>query len=193
VLEAEVKVRLTEDGVDSLHARLDALGATPLGEHLQVDTYFAHPVRDFQATDEALRLRIDGARVLITYKGPKLDPPRKTREEIEFALGTGVDAQTAATLLERLGFRAVASVRKQRTDFALGRSPGATVVSIDCVDGLGSFCEIEVPASDPAAARTVLEAELARLDLGGATPIAESYLELLLAAQRSDLRSSSAR
>jgi len=193
MLEAEVKVRLTAGAVDVLRARLDALGATALGEHRQVDIYFAHPGRDFRATDEALRLRADGERLLITYKGPKLDPPRKTREEIELALAPAVDAQAATTLLERLGFHVVASVCKRRIDFALERSPGVTVVSIDSVDGLGSFCEIEVPASDPAVARSVLEAELARLDLAGATPIAESYLELLLTAQRSDLRSSSAR
>ncbi|HYC21989.1 MAG TPA: class IV adenylate cyclase [Candidatus Bathyarchaeia archaeon] len=179
MLEAEIKLRLEPADVAALSERLVALGASALGTHLQVDTYFSHPTRDFATTDEALRLRCDGGRLSITYKGPKLDPPRKTREEIEFPLVASIE--TATAMLERLGFRPTATVRKERTDFLLAEG---TQVSIDRVGELGCFCELEVAADDVRTGREALEASLHRLGLDGHRPIAESYLELLLAARR---------
>ncbi len=184
MLEAEVKLSLDDDARTQLVARLADLGALPAGEHEQVDAYWAHPTRDFAATDEALRLRLDDGRLRITYKGRKLDPPLKTREEIEFELAT--DVATASRLLERLGFRPVATVRKRRVEFRLAGKGGddAVTVCLDDVDGLGTFCEVESLASTSVeAGRRTLEVALARLGLSGRRPLATSYLELLLARE----------
>jgi len=182
LLEAEVKLALEGDRHARLLARLAELGAVAGPEHLQSDVYLAHPSRDFAATDEALRLRHDGDELRVTWKGPKLDPPRKTREEIEFALAT--DGDTAALLFERLGFRAVATVAKRRVEWRLPGPDDAVVVSIDDVEGLGRFCEVEVAAEDVASGRRALDGALRRLGLADAAPIAESYLELLLRRAR---------
>jgi len=176
MLEAEVKIRLDAARKERLLASLQAMGALLIGEHRQEDEYFAHPSRDFLASDEALRLRESGGRLRITYKGPKLDPPRKTREEIEFALET--DRENAADLLDRLGFRAIARVRKLRREHRLPDEP-PTVVCVDEVEGLGSFCEIEVEAESVEAGRARLASRLVKLGLDDLPPIAESYLELL--------------
>lgn len=176
MLEAEIKLPLGAQDEARLRERLAALGALPVATHQQADSYFAHPVRDFRTTDEALRLRLDDGELRVTYKGPKLDPPRKTREEIEFALGT--DLALASTLLERLGFRAVAVVRKRRTEWHVrARLPGT--ISIDEVDGLGTYCEVEVSAATVDEGRAALLELQQRLGLDHLTPIAESYLELL--------------
>jgi adenylate cyclase class 2 len=177
MLEAEVKLALDADAARALHERLAALRARRLGEHVQVDTYFAHPVRDFRATDEALRLRLDDDRLRITYKGPKLDPPRKTREEIELGLDTDID--TASALLTRLGFTSVARVEKRRVEYEL---PAArkVIVAVDDVQQLGCFCEIEVEARDVVEGREALDESVRRLGLAHLAPIPESYLELLL-------------
>jgi adenylate cyclase, class 2 len=178
MLEAEVKLKLDDEARNRLTERLEARGARLLGESRQCDEYYAHPGRDFSQTDEALRLReVDGA-LRITYKGPKLDPPRKTREEIEFTLCT--DRDVAARLLARLGFDAVSCVRKRRKEFRLPDGPD-TLVCIDHVDGLGWFCEIEVEAETVEEGRERLTARLAELALADLEPIAQSYLELLLA------------
>jgi adenylate cyclase class 2 len=178
VLEAEVKLRLDAAARARLLARLEAAGARLLGEVRQVDEYFAHPVRDFASTDEALRLREYGGAVRITYKGPKLDPPRKTREEIELPFGS--DRESAARLLDRLGFTAVARVTKLRRELRLA-DPPPTLVCLDEVEGLGSFCEVEVEAESVAAGRERLAARLAELGLDALPAIPESYLEMLLA------------
>lgn len=176
MLEAEVKLALGAADAAALRARIAALAAAPAATHHQIDTYLAHPGRDFRGSDEALRLRSEDGALRVTYKGPRLDPPRKTREEIEFALGT--DHATASTLLERLGFRAAAEVRKTRLEWTL-HDGYAVTVCIDEVDGLGTYCEIEVEAADVAQGRLRLEATQARLGLAHLAPIAASYLELL--------------
>jgi len=176
MLEAEIKLPLAAPDEARLRERLAALGAAPAVTHDQADSYFAHPGRDFRQTDEALRLRLDDGVLRITYKGPKLDPPRKTREEIEFTLEAGLDLAT--TLLERLGFRAAAVVRKRRAEWHV---PGAypALVSIDEVEGLGTYCEVEVSATTVEEGRTALIGLQRQLALDHLSPIAESYLELL--------------
>lgn len=178
MLEAEIKLRIDEEGADRLQRRLLQLGADTRAALEQRDLYLAHPSRNFAETDEALRLRLDDGGLRITYKGPKLDPPRKTREEIEFPLGTKIE--TAAALLERLGFVPVAEVVKERQEFVLSGPPQA-VVSLDRIEGLGSFCEIEVEAGSVEDGRARLDDLSGRLGLADRPPIAESYLELLLA------------
>jgi adenylate cyclase class 2 len=176
MLEAEVKLALAPEDAAGLRARLVTLGARELGSRRQVDTYFAHPVRDFGASDEALRLRSEDRTLRVAYKGAKLDPPRKTREEIEFALAT--DHATASRLLERLGFRRAGEVRKHRDEWELADPPGVTV-ALDDVEGLGTFCEIEVGAEDVAEGRRRILAAQERLALAHLAPIPQSYLELL--------------
>ena len=176
MLEAEIKLALDAADEARLRERLAALGATRAATHRQADTYFAHPVRDFRRTDEALRLRLDDDVLRVTYKGPKLDPPRKTREEIEFPIDA--DLGVATTLLERLGFRAAAAVRKRRVEWLLP-GPLPATISIDDVEGLGTYCEVEVSAATVEEGRSALADLQRRLGLDHLSPIADSYLELL--------------
>ena len=86
----------------------------------EIDLYFAHPPRDFARTDEALRLRRKGEANYITYKGPKIDATTKTRREIELPLAAGPESLASWTaLLEAVGFRPVAEVRKSRRKAAI--------------------------------------------------------------------------
>lgn len=174
--------------VDSLAVIAQALGernvsiAAPRAE---VDLYFAHPQRDFAKTDEALRLRRIGLTNRITYKGPKLDAQTKTRQEIELDLGEGEAAfEQWKALLEALGFRPVAHVHKRRRKAHLTWQFRQVEVSLDEVEGVGTFVELETMAGqdDLDAARRAI-ADLAR-QLGLSQTERRSYLELLLDSQR---------
>ena len=111
----EVEQKYPVADLEALVPRIDALGAEISEPRVEVDLYFAHPVRDFAATDEALRLRACAGEVRITYKGPKLDQATKTRREIELPLGSAATTLDEwRGLLEVLGFRPVAEVRKTR-------------------------------------------------------------------------------
>jgi adenylate cyclase class 2 len=181
MLEIEVKYLPTD--IPMLRARLAALQATPQAPRTEADRYFNAPDRDFAVTGEAFRLRQVGDQNLVTWKGPKLDRQTKTREEIEIPFAAGPEpAADLAKLLTRLGYREVGAVRKQREVFALSRDGFAATVSIDTVEGLGVFAEVEIVAA-PAEferAKAVVLALAGEVGLEQVEP--RSYLTMKLAA-----------
>ena len=180
--EVERKYRIAD--LAPLLARLAQLGAEPGEPESQLDCYYAHPARDFAETDEALRLRRAGAANRITYKGPKVGAEGKTRRELELALPPGDDALADfGRLLEALGFRPVATVQKRRRKAHLAWQGQTVEVSLDEVQGLGTFVEFELSADDD----RVPQAEAALTSLAATLPLGQSerrsYLELLLEAR----------
>ena len=137
--------------------------------------------RDFAATDEALRLRLTGLQGSITYKGPKIDAVTKTRREIELPLGELREGTTGwRELLEALGFRPVAEVRKLRRKAFVSWQDRRIEISLDVVEQVGTFVELELMAGPPdlAAAKACIAALADRLGLTRSER--RSYLELLL-------------
>lgn len=183
-IEIEVKVHVPPHDEAPLRARL----GEPERTEDHADIYYQHPSRDFQASDEALRLSARGSRVELTYKGPRLHPRPNAkpdssrgsaaRREIVLHLG---EEGAARDLLEVLGFRPVAEVRKRRDLFHVD----GFEVSLDTVPLLGVYLEVErvVPDDeDRAVHEEAAEALLKRWGLEGEKE-RRSYLELLLAAQ----------
>ncbi len=180
----EVEVKYAGAYFADLERRLRDWGAHEEPSRTDADHYFNAPDRDFAATDEALRLRRIGERNFVTYKGPKRDAQTKTRTEVEVPLAPGSQpADDFARLLVHLGYRPVAVVRKARRLFHLRRGGFVVEVTLDDVEGVGRFAELEIQAPDEEldAARTVLLQTAA--DLGLSTGERRSYLELLLAAR----------
>jgi adenylate cyclase class 2 len=150
------------------------------------DHYFNAPDRDFAQTDEALRLRRVGSANYLTYKGPKKDPQTKTRLEVEVPLAPGHESAQALTLLlERLGYRPVAVVEKERRVLELSKGGFSLTVCLDEVKNVGRFVELEilVPDDQQDSARKVILATAAELGLDQSER--RSYLELLLANKSS--------
>ena len=152
----------------------------------EVDHYFNAPDRDFGRTDEAFRLRCIGAQNRMTYKGPKHAGPAKTRTEIEIAIEPGAHAaEQFRQLVQHLGYRPTAIVKKRRTVFDFARDGFALQACCDEVETLGRFVEIEIvaePAQQQRAEAVVLE--VAR-ELGLPASEQRSYLEMVLAKQSS--------
>jgi adenylate cyclase class 2 len=178
----EVEMKFPAGDRATLETRLAELGATIAALQSERDVYFAHPARDFAATDEALRIRRKGSANFITYKGPKIDATTKTRREIDLPLPPGEQtAQAWTDLLEALGFTAVGEVCKSRRKARVDWQGRSVEVSLDQVDGLGVYVELELIAEadglDAARANIVSLAEA--LGLKGSER--RSYLELLRA------------
>ncbi len=152
----------------------------------EADHYFNAPDRDFARTDEAFRLRCIGERNRITYKGPKQAGPAKTRTEIEIGIEPGAHAaEQFRQLVQHLGYRPTAVVKKRRTVHDFERDGFALQVCCDEVETLGRFVEIEIVAEPEKKQRA--EAILLDVahDLGLTTSERRSYLEMVLAKQRS--------
>ncbi|MEM1619989.1 MAG: class IV adenylate cyclase, partial [Fervidicoccaceae archaeon] len=168
-VEREIKVKLDQLDLAKLREWLNDR-CVPLGEEVQVDTYFRHPCRDFEVTDEALRLRKRGGadQAELCYKGPRSVGGElvKAREEIEVSVKS---ASELSRILVRLGFEPVAEVVKEREIFDCGNF----ITYLDHIEELGDFAEFE--------ARGVEQAELVKLLKNfGLLEKAESrtYLEL---------------
>jgi adenylate cyclase class 2 len=172
--EVELKVRASHDAV---RGRLIELDAEARGVVEQTDTYYDHPERDFAETDEALRLRRETSggdtETSVAYKGPLLEAQSKTREELETGV---VDGETMAGILGALGFDPAETVEKIRERF---HCRGYTV-TLDSVDGLGEFVEVEREAEDVDPAREGAIELLEELGLDPTEQIRTSYLGLLL-------------
>lgn len=152
---------------------------TFMRKEVHEDIYFNHPCRDFSETDEALRIRIKRFNghfeAFLTYKGPKIDNLSKSRKEIEVSIE---DVDTYLELLSLLGFREVLTVKKTREKYYVEK--GVTV-TLDEVEGLGKFVEIEKLAKD----EKEVQREVPRLmeilkSLGIEKFERKSYLELLM-------------
>lgn len=182
MLEVEMKFPVPDfAAVEAVLGRWNAEAGPPREE---ADHYFNAPDRDFARTDEALRLRRIGEENFVTYKGPKRDLQTKTRTEVEVPLAPGeTAAEGFIQVLTHLGYRAVAVVRKRRRKYHLQRDGFPVEVSLDEVDGVGRFIELEIVAPE-----TALDpARDAVLRLAGEMGLKDSerrsYLQLLLTAR----------
>lgn len=172
LIEFEVKAPVPASALAALRASLGA----PRRVEEHADVYYAHPARDFAATDEALRLSLRGGRADLTYKGPKLDAASKARREVVLPVR---DAAAARALLDALGFRPVREVRKTRALF----ERGGFEVALDDVPGLGVFVELERQLPDDADRAGAQREAMALLASWGLRETERrSYLELLLGA-----------
>ncbi len=176
-LEVEAKLVLPSCNIlGEVEEKVVRLGGSLVFEGVEEDYYMNHPCRDFRSTDEALRIRVRGGHVEVTYKGPKrLVAGSKAREEVSIVVGSGVEA--VLRLFERLGFRRVAVVRKRRRCYRVGD----VLVLLDDVEGLGCFVEVEyagVGGLSEAGRR--VEEVIRLLGLEGVQRTTRSYLEMLL-------------
>ncbi|MDK2914035.1 MAG: adenylate cyclase, class 2 [Thermococcaceae archaeon] len=143
------------------------------------DTYYQHPCRDFSKTDEALRIRLrkfnGHFEAFLTYKGPKMDGSSKTREEVEVQL---TDPDEHSRILEKLGFVEVLTVHKVREKYYVEKG---VVITLDEIEGLGKFVEIETLVEDEESIPGAVEKLKGILEsLGVRRFERRSYLELLL-------------
>ena len=178
----EIEMKFPVNDFDAVRQRLESWNATARPTIEEADHYFNAPDRDFAQTDEAFRLRCIGSANRVTYKGPKQGGPTKTRTEIEFGLDPGPDiAGQFRCIVQCLGYRPTAVVKKRRTIHEFARDGFAMQACLDEVESLGRFVEIEIMAEpdQKQRARAVLLQVVSELGLPASEP--RSYLEMVLA------------
>ncbi len=170
MLEIEVKARADHQKAKEL---LSEIGAKPIGVQHQRDTYYNAPHRNFENTDEALRIRSVNGRSVMTYKGKKLDSVSKTREEFE----TQVDGGNTRSILLALGFHESGVVSKSREIFKYKDM----IICLDNVQGIGEFIEVEkMSDSGIESNREQIFRLLEKFGIEEKDSIRKSYLEMVL-------------
>jgi len=163
-LEREVK--LTFESADAARAAVLATGATPLhGRRLQEDCLLDTTNDDLRRRRSALRVRQDGGRCILTFKGPVQPAAMKVREEIETIVGDGT---LLMKMLGELGFHVWFRYEKYREEFALEDC----IIAIDETP-VGVFVEIEGGACG-------IDTAAQRLGRGPGDYLLESYRSLFV-------------
>ena len=174
MIEVEMKAKIDDSA--KVTSKLLEHRCVYVDTRIQRDTYYNRNDRDFAITDEALRIRENGEKSVITYKGPKIDNRSKSRTEIELIID---DPAAAGEILTALGCVEVSTVTKTRHNYRFSRY----TISIDNVSGLGDYLEIETSASYEHEVPSKVD-EMIRLlnDFGirQEATITQSYLEMLL-------------
>jgi adenylate cyclase class 2 len=133
-LEREIKLRF--DSADEARERILALGATPLhGRRLQEDALLDTEDEMLRRQRATLRVRSEGGKSLLTFKGPTLPGVVKVREEHETVVADGA---ALLAILEALGLHIWFRYEKYREEF----SGDDIVLAVDETP-MGVFVEIE--------------------------------------------------
>jgi adenylate cyclase class 2 len=166
-IEREIKLRFGSP--DEARLAIGRAGATPLrGRRLQEDVLLDTDDELLRRQRCVLRVRNEGHRSLLTFKGPSIPGLVKIREELETVVG---DADMMLHVFERLGFHIWFRYQKYREEFAHEE----VVVAVDDTP-IGTFVEIE--GTEPGIA-----AMADALGRGPADYILDSYHRLFLASR----------
>ena len=175
MLEFELKVRIPS--LDPVRKQLIGHNARFCGRIHEHDIYYNAPHRDFGVTDEAIRVRYTNDNAVVTYKGAKIKTSAlKAREELNMVVDSGAVFEQ---MLDRLGFTRTAEVNKWRENYRLFEA----AITLDEVENLGTFIEIEILSADENSNPTARIEEIAKEVGVFGEPILASYLELLLSKQ----------
>lgn len=146
-VEREVKLQFVS--ADEARAAILAAGATPVhGRRLQEDCLLDDEEESLRRRRCVLRIRTEGGKSRLTFKGPVQPSSVKMREEYETVVGDGAVLQR---VLEELGLHVWFRYEKYREEFALED----VVLTIDETP-VGVFVEVEGTEPGIAAAAKAL-------------------------------------
>ena len=132
----EREIKLCFESADEARAKALALGVTPLrGRRLQEDALLDTDDEQLRRRRCVLRVRKEGGKSLLTFKGPVQPGLMKLREEHETVVA---DGEVLLTMLEQLGLHVWFRYEKYREEF----SADDVVIAIDETP-MGTFVELE--------------------------------------------------
>jgi len=102
------------------------------------DQLYDGPGHALVSTGRTLRIRRDGSRGILTFKGPGQAGPVKIREEIETEVH---DVAALERIVGALGYTPFFRAQKYREDYDI-QMPGAAHIALDDTP-IGTFVEIE--------------------------------------------------
>lgn len=141
----EIEVKILEINAEAITQRLLALGATKAFDGLMLAQFYDFEDRRILANGEVLRVRLEGAETVMTYKKPISKGEAKIMEEHESRVESPSHIQP---ILQAMGLQIVKETRKHRTEFIL---PDGHVVIDDYQGALAAipvFLEIESPTQE---------------------------------------------
>jgi adenylate cyclase class 2 len=175
IFEIEYKGRIDFEDIEEIRDRLHKNGFSFVEKVFQEDIYFDTARERFKKGDEALRIRKEGEKAYLTYKNKRIGKGLKAREEIEFPFSPSYVSQLSS-ILNKLEIYEVAILKKEREFY----KKKDIVFSLDYIEGLGYFVEIEKKSSDIEKAWEEINQIKAIILPKTVKDIEKTYLELYL-------------
>ncbi len=168
-IETEVKIPVADWNADFARARMADAGLhITVPRVFETNVVYDTPEQAIRGAGMLLRLRNVGEHNILTWKGPVVDGPHKSRPELEL----GFDSfHTMHQILGHLGYQTYFRYEKYRTEFG-AQTAGGTVTFDETP--IGNFLELE--GSGPWIDEMAL-----RLGFTAADYVLESYGRLYLA------------
>ena len=141
-VETEVKIRISEFG--QFQEKLEHCGfRLQAARQFESNSLYDTADQALRRNGAILRLRQSGKKSVVTWKGPGIDGPFKSRAELE----TAVDSlDIMRQILERLGYQHAFRYEKFRTEYVEAGVPEAGVLTLDETP-IGNFLELEGPGN----------------------------------------------
>ena len=148
--------------------KLKNLGFTKTSTVYQKDTYFLAPNWPDDYSDEMMRIREEGGRYFLAYKGPRGEGPFRIKPKIEFEVKPSLK-----NALRLLGYKEIISFDKKRERFS---NQSLEVVFDEFMNG----CHfLEFRTANPEGESEILQ-YLTRLGINPRFVTQKSYLEIML-------------
>lgn len=167
-IETEVKIHVPDASYSSIADLLASLGLAISESRLfEANLVYDTPGQTIRNAEMLLRLRAVGKRNILTWKGPSIPGPHKSRPELEVRF----DAfDTLSQILQHLGYRVQFRYEKYRTEFS---APGYGTVTFDETP-IGNYLELEGKPE-------WIDETASKLGFGRSDYVLESYSKLYLA------------
>lgn len=170
-IETEVKISIDRETSSLITGRLHAAGLkVSSGRRFESNTIYDTKGQTLRSGGMLLRLRRSGGCCKLTWKGPAVPGPHKSRPELETTVES---CEILDAILLQLGFAPSFHYEKYRTEFA---ENGIGVVMLDETP-IGDFLELEGPCE-------WIDKTAARLGFSPSDYILDSYAKLFLATCR---------
>ena len=164
-MEVELKARAPR----GIEKRLAAAGAKKTYTVHQLDTVYDKPGEPLGKKGVTLRIREEGKKTILTYKGKSKSRRVKAKDEYELRVTRHIHL-----FLRGLGYRPAFTKEKDRTEYRFG----GVNVHLDKVKGLGTWVEFEAfGEAEPCRKKILAAAEM--LGIPEEKLSTESYIKLL--------------
>jgi len=136
-IETEIKIAVPQWTHSDATTRLSKLNFTPTASRVfEANFVYDTPQQTMRGSQMLLRLRRVGTRNVLTWKGPSLPGPHKSRPELEVQFES---FDTMDQILHHLGYQTYFRYEKYRTEFG---TRGSGTVTFDETP-IGNFLELE--------------------------------------------------
>lgn len=164
----EIQIKLPINNPGQIRKKLEDLKTEKAETKWQQDIYFEAPGWKPPKTDELMRIRQEGGKYILAYKGPARGKEIRIKPKIEFQIDPNLK-----DVLEKIGYKKTLQINKEREKYLLE----GIEITLDKVEDLGEFMELRTEnPKDEEKIKNLIK----KLELDSKSATKESYFELML-------------